>query len=561
MRRSHALVLLLVTALAAGCGERKRRAGPTDFVAAEVTTPLHVSVRVYEQDVKPECTETGFARYRCFFQSELVGCTVLALGEPPAEAMALSEDALQLACNAPRTAGTQLLVSSAPEPARGMQLFVDPEGTRVVWRAGPDKPTALFYVLDGELIASPDNATTPPPSAPTPQWTPDWARIPPLAARAEGLLHDARPAQLPTLFSLLRERRGDAGLGEALALSLSNADSEPWRDAFGALRPEGRAVWNASIVKALEEDPGTEILDRLMEDPDLRPPKFADLLARVIEAELASGWSDSENVPQLVDALLALGDARAGPLACDWLEQAVSATLVSEGDGMPWDYELESASPALVAVARQKTPCPWVKVALDRDPCNLDYRCTKAGLVETSDEAMEAEDTAASEAAERGAPEPPVLPQNPLCSPAQAKRLADTVKPPWYLPGEDEDDAEELVSYVPVSTLLLAAGHAQPALPADFVRRNERRLYRVDDRSRGDAGTADEDAFSRCDFSDQVYAEPAEIACRVPASLTRLTLSGCRVDIDDARRVITVTPPTPLPSSETRRLLRGDDRP
>ena len=559
MRRSHALVLLLVTAVAAGCGERKGRRGPANFIAAEVTTPLHVSVRVYEEDVKPECTETGFARYRCFFQSELVGCTVLELGDEPAEASPLTEDELQLACNVPRAGGSRLLLSSAPEPARGMQLFVDPEGTRIAWRAGADKAAALFYVLDGELIASPDNATATPPPAPMPAWTPDWARIPPLAARAEGLLRDARPSQLPTLFSLMRERRGEAGLGKALVLSIGNADSDPWRDAFSALRPEGRAVWNAAIVKALEEDPGSEILDRLMENPDLRPPRFADLLAKVVEAELAAGWLDSENVPQLVDALLALGDARAGPLACGWLEQAVSATLVSEGDGMPYDYELESSSSALVAVARQKTPCPWVKLALDRDPCNLDYRCTKAGFVETSDEAMEAEDTAASEAAERGDPEPPVLPQNPLCSPAQATRLTDTVKPPWYLPGEEEDDEEELVSYVPVSTLLLAAGHAQTALPADFVRKNERRLYRVDDRSRGDAGVEDED-FSLCDFSDQVYAEPAEIACRVPVTLNRLTLSGCRIDIDDARRVITVTPPTPLPGSATRRLLRGDDR-
>jgi hypothetical protein len=139
VRCPHAIVLLLVTTLAVGCGERRRRGAPSNFVAAEVTTPLHVSVRVYEEDVKPPCTETGLARFRCFFQSERVGCTVLELGEEPAEPSPVT-----LACAVPRDGGRRLLLSTTPYPTSGMQLFVDPEGTRIAWRAGPDKPLAVF---------------------------------------------------------------------------------------------------------------------------------------------------------------------------------------------------------------------------------------------------------------------------------------------------------------------------------------------------------------------------------------------------------------------------------
>jgi hypothetical protein len=112
-----------------------------------------------------------------------------------------------------------------------------------------------------------------------------------------------------------------------------------------------------------------------------------------------------------------------------------------------------------------------------------------------------------------------------------------------------------------VSTLLLAAGYAQSALPAAFVRRNERRRYRVDSYSRGVAGVEDEDTASRCDFSRLDVADPAEIACRVPAEINRIALSGCRIDIDDARRVITVTPNKPLPSSSAGEVRRRGDAP
>lgn len=531
---------LFVVLAALGCGERKSRHGPSNFVAAEVSRPLSARVRVYEQDVKPECTETGFSRYRCFFQSELYGCTVLELGDAPV--LQEGEDAIDVACSRARASDRSAPLAESPLSGKGMTLDVDPEGTRIAWRGGPSMSLLVFYVIGEELVPSPDNETATPPPAPLADSKPDWSKIPTLADRAEALVSRSRPTALPRLLTILEASRGDEAVGRALAHTVAQSSSDEWLAAFKALSVRGRGAYDQEIVAAIEDDPGSTVVAELMESPHLRPPDFADVVAHVAGAELSAGWVEGQNVPALVEALLYLGDARAGTLACTWLEQTVSTSLVDDGDGLPYGLELESGLPALLAIARQKTPCPWVKLALERDPCSLDYRCTANGLVETSDEAVETADLATEEALERGEEEPPLNPQHALCTPAQARRIVDGEKPPWYVPGEDEDEEEPMSSVDPTRTILLSAGHSQGPLPAELVKRNQRRLYRVRDLSKPDGGVG-EDATPFCDFTDHAWIDPAEIVCRIPASLNRLTLSGCRIDIDDAQRVITITPP------------------
>lgn len=541
MRAPSPLRLLVLGLALAGCGERKHPDGPLTVVAAEVHAPVYAAVKVHELDVKPECTETGLKRFSCFFQSELRGCAVLEVGREPLAPPEGFDDPLELLCDR-GTFPYRVTVADQPLPVRGIQLEVDPLGTRVAWRAAPDKNWEIFYVLDGQLLQSSTRAVTA--ASGSSDSAPDWARVPTLADQASLLVGSAQSGQLAKLLAIIRDEEGEAGLARALANTMHLAEEAPWRAAFASLGSGGRTTWNAEAAEALQEDPAGPALELLMTHARLRPDGFADLLAGTAELELDSGAVDGMVLGNLAQALLELGDPRAGPLACGWLEQSVSASLLGVEEGLPFDLAIEEGAEALQAIARQKTACPWVRVALERDPCNLDYRCTPAGLVETSDEAMAAEDRAAEEAAERGEEEPPLSPQRALCGATVVTRLADAMKPPWYLPPEAEEDEDALLDppIVAPGTLLLAAGYAQGPLPPDFLKRNQRRLYTVVDRSPKPGAEGELDP-SACQLLDQSFSDAAEIACRVPVNLTRVTLSGCRIEIDDARKTITLTPP------------------
>lgn len=541
MRASSPFTLLLAGLALAACGERKHPDGPLTVVAAEVHAPVYAAVKVFELDVKPECTETGLKRFSCFFQSELRGCAVLEVGREPLPRPEGFEDPLELLCDR-GIFPHRVTVADQPLPVRGIQLEVDPQGTRAAWRAGPDKTWEIFYVLDGQLLQSSTRAVTA--ASGSTGNAPDWARVPTLAEQASALVSTAQSHQLPKLTALIREEEGEAGVARALARTMHYAGEPPWRAAFASLGGKGRATWASEAAEALQEDPTGPALELLMTHAELRPDGFADLLAQAAEEELDLGATDGLLIGNVSQALLELGDARAGAIACGWLEQSVSASLLGVEEGLPFDLAIEEGAEALQAIVRQKVACPWVRVALERDPCNLDYRCTPAGLVETSDEALAADDRAAEEAAERGEEEPLLSPQRALCGAAVVTRLADSMKPPWYLPPESEDDEDALIDLpiVAPGTVLLAAGYAQGPLPADFLKRNQRRLYTVVDRT-PKQGSEDDLDPSACQLLDQSFSDPAEIACRVPVNLTRLTLSGCRIEIDDARKTITLTPP------------------
>ena len=154
-----------------------------------------------------------------------------------------------------------------------------------------------------------------------------------------------------------------------------------------------------------------------------------------------------------------------------------------------------------MVLARLKTPCPWVRVALESDPCSAALRCAAdAGtLVEARDE------------------DEPVK-ALPLCT-GQGRALLAA------LPDDSQLDR------VNPAAMLFAAAYAQGAIPADVLSRNARRLYSYTLPSGDDREVA---------WCAQDQGNPEEAVCRLPLTATAFEYSRCRMRIDDEKHLVRV---------------------
>lgn len=558
--------LALATALGA-CGKHEAR----DNVVVELHTPIHAMVRVHEFDGQPECTETGLARIRCLFQSELRGCTWLELGEQPQADDHHREEELCTFMMVMTTATAPL--ETSPVPARGMELLADPSGTRLAWRSAADRPWSFFYLLEGELLREPGGGNSygalpdrpdataeeilATPTVPLLTGPLDWSKVPTLAERAPDFLVTAESSHLSRLLELIKEERGEVGLGLMLAHAMAYAEEPAWDRAWKGLSAAGRKAFLAELSHVLGDYPDEAALRKLSMSPGLRPAGFADLLVRRIEEQLVEGIAEYDTTGLYLEALVQLADPRSGALACTWLEDVVSQRLVTREDYYPELPDLESASPALIALARFPTPCPWVKVALEQAPCDADYRCTPKGLVETSAQSLAERQEAEDAALERGEELPIVEPQHALCTSEQASAVVKRWVPVWLASDDFEDEADfpEDVTTPPPGVLLLAASWAQGPLPLELIERNARRHYRVDDRSPRPKASEEGEEYEEpgaCSLIEQGRPDPAELACQIPRAISQLRLGGCRIEIDDAKKVIHLIPPKPQPDNPPR---------
>lgn len=501
-------------------------------VAAELKTPVHAVVRVFEYDVKPECTETGLKALTCFFKSELRGCTWLDVGGAAGRALEAPPGPAEDFCLTLHDGRARRRLELAPLPSRGMELVADPTGTRLAWRASPSSNWSIFYVLGEDLlddrgasssaagldvIGGDPHPPVAPPGSPGPGPL-DWSKVPTLNARAPLLVGTADRATLPRLFELIRQEHGDARMGELLAEHLHEVDDGPWRAELDRLGEAGRKALEARVARLLESELPDDLIYTLMERPELRPPGFSELLVRGATEHLDSSYEEELAVAPYLEALVALKDPRAGALGCRHLENLVVRKYVAADEYAYLDGAPPAIDAALIAIARFKTPCPWVTRLLERRPCDLDYRCTPQGLVENSEAAIRLEEEAMEAQADSDAPLPPAEPQHRLCTEAEARREVDRWVPAWApWPTEDEDEGAEdpLADPPPPGTLLLSAAYAQGPLPADFLSRNRRRLYAVSDLT---PKTELDDVLdtSQCQLLDEAVSNPAEIACRVP---------------------------------------------
>jgi len=500
--RAWSSVLLLL--LLSGCGK-----GAKDRVVASAEAPVKLTVRSHEVRVKADCEETGLARLKCLvLPSHDEGCTYLDVGPLPDEAPGSNP------CDV--TAETREVLERARIDR--FELVVDPAGERVAWRSGPARPWRFLHLLDGHLI---DAAGEAPATVVEDRRDAGDTRervalifsgvetadqvLDVLFARARA---DAREA----VVARVRARGGDDGVAALLEKVSPVVDG--WDTLYDALDEARQQRVRASVVARMR-DGDSDALAWLDDRPEAQPPDFHELLAERARADLALG--DFGAVEGWLRRAVERADVRAGPLACELLEaRELSETWMA--DESMGDYPGgDAAEPgAWFAIAQQRTRCGAVSRLL-RDPCARELRCEPlrdAGVGADAEGAEE--DTSPEEQAHW-----------PLCTAADAEAARTS-----WLGEEDPGD--------PAGAAEMGALRAQGPLPKELLLKNARRDYRVD---RAPLSEDDLDRTSPCTAAD---TDLAEFFCRLRPEQTDLVVSQCRVQVDDARQVVTLTSLAPV---------------
>lgn len=550
----------LLLALAA-CERKPRR----DAVIAEVKTPVHAVVRAHETDVPAQCDETGVKRLTCLFKSEHRGCLYLELGHaaeeplpPPSPLFAKTGapgEEPDVCERSELWTESRLLLRATPGDTA--DLREDEAGERIAVRVGAGR-WEVIYLLDGELIAASSARsalamlTALRPSTKKPNLSHvrtvefddedepdggvapfDWSDFKTLDDSADSLVMSASEQHRLRLYQRMAKRRGDAWLVPALT---HGPLDDTWEQGRALLTERGQQALAKELRQRLvdEGSADAQLVRYFIDHPAERPANFADVL--VEEASSGRYYGDTGGL----EALLELGDARAGTLACQFLGAQSVESLVNGYD----DYGGGGGDDAVLfaAIARTKTKCPWVSLELEKQACSTDVRCTTKGEVEGYETDLGDE------------PLPALLeaPQNPLCSARAAAALLAQWKPgtSWQ-----EGDPE-----LPRNALLLAAAYEQGALSKDVLFRNERRQYRVEHSPplpKKRSNQSDDEYVGELDARAcaSMPTDGPTVACRLPLSITEATFNGCRLRIDDAKKTLTLIEEAPpaegeLPLSE-----------
>jgi hypothetical protein len=475
---------LAVLACALGaCG--RERADPR---LAEVTSPLHVTVRVVDAPVARTCTGTTLEQLGCFTsRAEREGCVYVELGAS-ADAPEKSKQPDAHRCglmHLPGLSGDRALLRNTP--GRKATLYVEPGGERVV--VDLPESTHAIYVRGGHLQVNRKLWDEGKPAAMLrPDGTLNWSLVPPyLAVLGERELTALSEEELDSL--LAQTPGGKAALKESLVSLTSSADAlgETWTMALSKLEPSDHVYLRQALLDGVSS--GTDgALSWFLHRPEEQGPDFIDVLEEAVSS------SSSDPATGLL-ALLNLAPARAEKLACDQLEQKWHENTGSDSYGF-----ISPDTASLAVIASQRSKCPWVIPLLERNPCAWELRCD---------------------------PDMDDKKETPLCTAAQsATTLQQTLAP--------DDDLELNDEGLPTwGALMLAAALVQGPLPPAFKLANERRLYAPEYTFKGD------EADDRC---RELVEQPPDWACRLPVTITTSTNEGCRLVLDDKKKTMTLTP-------------------
>jgi hypothetical protein len=496
-------------AVLAACA--KGKGAPSDAVVAEVTSPAHVTLRVREVEEPADCTSlSGLDWAKCLFRTTTTDCAWLEVDSPSLAAAPMGsklEDCRRLGFT-----GARFRLAEAPYT--GARLEVAPDADRFAVELAPGSG-ALMWLLDGEVVGAGSTA-----------WPPDWSVAPTLSQQLPALFVQADELTRHKLSAYARRSGGDAAVVELMNL-IDDQAIDHWAAMYDLLADEAlKEKALAAMHDELREGDALEVLTSLIAYPELQPKDFATLMAWAAAEQVAinGSWYDYE---PLLEELLKRGDARAGELACRVYGQQVLGSLygaISEYDELS-DPEAENG--ALSIVAKTKALCPWIQIALDRDPCASDLRCELDGGLKGDpylDDGSQYADDLASPVA-----------QEPLCSRAAADLAIEA-------PPEDEQGAP-VNQHGPV---LLAAAYARAAISPELLRRNARRMYRIDRpallRPAGYDGGEEFDGWE-LEADEGPCRRPralADAVCRLPLTATDLSFAGCRLHIDDKAKVVRV---------------------
>jgi hypothetical protein len=438
---------------------------------AELTTPFHVTVRAI--DLPSDCEGlSGLERLRCNTERPRGGCTFVAVGPDADLPLAFSGPMKKEHCDEQRTRHHTVLVASGA--LKSARLFIDPRGERVVVHL--DSDGWVLFVHDGKLVGSKQlwGAGVVPLAPLLADGSPDWPRVPTLLST-----WDSASALLSGL-TLQDVMRDDPAPQENLTLALLGDsfrfDSPRFSEGFELLDAPHRE----KVVEAA--------LDQVKGGADFsgwfRTQK--DLLPRYREALLVALRDDSLFGASLLNDVAAADPVALRDVACGELERMYLGGNLDEG-GMP-------SKAALALIARQKLKCPWVLPWLRRLQC--DGRLTCVEETEFDDHQRRA----------------------PLCT---GEQIEATVNQMFHEPTEDElVTPDEFEPDDHFGELLLGAAAAQGTLPAEFIRRTQRRAYE---------GVEPPECTN-------LFVPTGAWVCLLPVELTVSTQGRCRMTVDDAKQ-------------------------
>ncbi len=498
------LVLLGLAVVSLGCTRKDR---PHARVA-ELTTPVHITVRTIDYPDKTACAAGGpLERLKCWVTPARVGATYVEVGPaadlPMVTLGTLNDDLVALSGRADSRVLVQRplkKVTLVPDPALPERVVVDCgelglvlflrgqslDDLRIVW----DERGAAPRLPSGEL---------------------DWARVPhppppPL---------DLVSASQPELEALSKTAEGQAQLEVAVNAWISvegDLDDAHFVAACALLPAEARHELELQYLEAVATG-STSVRLWFERHPERKTPAYTDALLRSLED---TSWQN----PELLTALVRLKPPGLIEKACAQVEQAF---FNAETD---WDFYLKTeAVGALAILAHERARCPWVLPLLERVKCHEALTCLPL------DAPTEPED-------EDGRPRP----GKALCTAEERRGVVER------LFGESKGEDENLDLFLDGDpgwgwgAMLLTAAEAQGPLPATFLKQTGRRAYLPVFRHPTD------EALDSC--RDLYDITPAQWACHVPANLGVSARFGCRLEIDDVKKTLTLTSVPPPPSPE-----------
>ncbi len=460
------------------CACARDRADPR---LAEITTPLHATIRVIDAPRERTCAGTFVEQLTCLTtRAARQGCVYIEVGAA-ADAPEFRRQADPIRCVF--MDGLDNRATLAHQPARKATLFVDPTGERLVVDL-VDSVHAV-YLRKGQLVTYRhlwDGPTTRPGGLMRPDGTLNWALIPPYLAVLDALRLEAlSEAELDDLLATTSE--GKNALKQSLRDVMESSDVVGDHVARALLKLDevDRVQLKEHLFKRLASgDFG--MLAWFLAHPEQQTPEFLSALERGVTT--VSG----EDIAGML-ALGRLAPERAERIACESLEQT---WLRNRSDGY---VSFSPDEAALGMIVSRKSKCPWVMPLLEQNTCSQELRCDPF-----ADDHL----------------------QTPLCTAAQSASALRRTFDPEAEPVESDWGA-----------LLIAAAQLQGPLPASFKFASDRRQYALSYTFLGS------EADDPC---RHLSLEPAAWGCNLPAPISAATIESCRLVIDDTKKTLTLTP-------------------
>jgi hypothetical protein len=473
---------LLLTLCACG----KERPDPR---IGELTSPIHITVRVIDAPMEKDCQGTTWEKLKCTFsRADRQGCTYVEVGVA-ADHPELSKSVDVRRCHMMDGSARTVLTN---EPGKKATITLDAAKRRAVIELSD--AAHVIYLRDGEVVAQRklwETGMPGPGGIGFPAGVVDWSRVPPFLSVIDNQLLLKVPEE-ELDFLIAESPTGKADLKMALITLASTADlaGEGWARAVSKLDETGKQELREALVTAVSNG-AFGALEWFEAHPE---EKKADFLEALVEAAEQETFDLGDVLPKL----LVLVPARAETIACEHLERRWH----EYSGGYEYDYYPPSSS-ALAVLITRKAKCPWVLPLLLRTPCGTELRCD---------------------------PDVDDLKPTPLCDDEQIDAaLRRTLGTDLELSIEELDLQDS--DWGP---LLVAAARLQGPLPPDFVRSDERRLYKQLYTFKG----AEEDDACR-----QLSTGPVEWACRLPMSITTANYENCTIVLDDQKKTMTLSAP------------------